>query len=166
MPSMYDKGAQETIEKAAEALKKDITPPEWAKFVKTSPANKRTPSKDDWYVTRAASILRKIYMRGPLGVNKLRVKYGSKKNRGHKPEMFVRSSGKIIRTILRQLQEKGYIKEEAKGVHKGRVVTPKGRKFLDNVAKGKQDGHGRVQRANSAGDAGPNSETSGIVKAN
>ena len=138
MASIYDKNPQELINKAAENLKKEIIIPDWAKIVKTSHARKRAPSNEDWWQKRAASMLRKIYRHGPIGTSKLRTKYGNKKNRGHKPERFYRASGKIIRTILQQLEKAQYIKQDKHGNHKGRVITPKGKSFLDKLSNPKQ----------------------------
>lgn len=110
---------------------KEISPPEWANFVKTSSARERPPIEKDWWYIRTTSILRKIYVLGPIGVNKLRKKYGGKKNRGHKPERFKLGSGKIIRTILQQLEKAKLIEKTEKGAHKGRVLTKKGKSLLD-----------------------------------
>ena len=90
------------IEKTAEALKKvpEIKAPEWSKFVKTSTHKERPPVNDDWWYIRTASIMKKISKLGPVGVNKLKKKYGGKKNRGHKPEKTYDASGNIIRKIL------------------------------------------------------------------
>lgn len=123
------------IEKAAKELHPVIKVPEWTRFVKTGVGKDRPPIRNDWYYVRAAAILRRIYLDGPIGVSKLRVKYGNKKNRGVKPEKFRPASGKIIRTILQQLEEAKLIEKAQKGVHKGRVVTPKGKSFLDKLAK-------------------------------
>lgn len=133
MPSAYDIKPGELIEKAAEQLKKEVKMPQWASFVKTSCGKERPPENPNWYYMRAASILRKVYMRGPIGTNKLRVLYGTKKNRGHAREEYRKGSGKIIRSILQQLEKGGYIKKEKKGAHTGRVITPKGKSFLDKV---------------------------------
>lgn len=165
MASMYDFQPKEVIDKTSEELKKELPMPEWTKYVKTGPSKQRHPAQPDWYYHRAASVLRKIYMYGPIGVNKLRVKYGSKKDRGHKPELFLRASGKIIRTILQQLETKGFIKQEAKGVHKGRVVTPKGKKLLDTVVR-KKDGFRRVQKENNPGNAEAGTKASRSTKTN
>jgi len=135
MATIYDTNTQELIDKAAEKLKEVIEAPEWSKYVKTGTAKERPPSENDWWHKRAASILRKVYLRGPIGTNKLKVKYGSKKNRGHKPEKFYSASGKIIRTILQQLEKAELIKQGQKGVHKGRIITPKGKSFLDKLSK-------------------------------
>ena len=137
MATIYDKDTQELIEKAAEGLQKEVTLPDWAKLVRTSHAKKRVPLQPNWWQLRAASILRKVYVDGPIGTNKLRTKYGSKKNRGHRPERFKRASGKIIRTILQQLEKAEYIKQDKHGNHKGRVITPKGKSFLDKLSNPK-----------------------------
>ncbi len=127
---------EKLIKRVAEELKKieTLKMPDWAKFVKTGPSRERVPMDEDWWYTRSASIFRTVYLRGPIGVNKLRQKYGSKKNRGHKPERFYKASGKIIRVILRQLETAGFVKQAEIGVHKGRIVTNEGRSFLDKTA--------------------------------
>lgn len=136
MPTMYDVDPSELIEKAAEELKKDanIKPPQWASFVKTGMSKQRPPVRSDWWHVRAASVLRIVYRLGPIGVSKLRTKYGGKKNRGHKMERTYKGSGNLLRKILQQLEKGGYIKKADKGVHKGRVITAKGQSFLDKIA--------------------------------
>jgi small subunit ribosomal protein S19e len=138
MPTIYDIKAQEIIKKAAEALKTEVPTPEWANFVKTGHGKENRPTQSDWYQLRAASVLRKIYKNGPIGTSKLRKNYSTKKNRGHRPEITTEASGKIIRTILQQLEKAGYIKQIEKGVHKGRAITPKGKSFLDKLSNTKQ----------------------------
>ncbi len=137
MATLYDSNPSEIINKAAPELKKmkAIQLPDWAKVVKTGPGQDRPPQDLDWWFYRSASILRKVYVRGPIGVSKLRNFYGKKKNRGTRPEKFYKASGKIIRTILQQLEAEGLITSAEKGVHKGRVVTPKGQSFLDTLIK-------------------------------
>ena len=133
--TIYDKNPNEIIEKAALELKKILKAPEWSIFVKTGAGRERPPISIDWWCIRAASVLRKIYLNGPIGVSKLKTKYGNKKNRGHKPEHFYKGSGKIIRTIMQQLENEKFIEKAQKGVHKGRVITNKGKSFLDKIAK-------------------------------
>jgi len=106
--------------------------PGWANFVKTGPSKDRPPVDENWWCVRAASILRSIYVRGVIGVSRLRNKYGSRKNRGMKPEKFKRASGKIIRTILQQATKAGLV-EHIKEKKAGRRLTKKGREFLDNT---------------------------------
>ena len=85
---------------------------------------------DFWY-KRAASILRQIYIRKNIGVNRLKVRYGGKKNRGVKPSEFRKGSGKIIRTILQQAEKAGFVEKTEKP--KGRKLTEKGKKFLESI---------------------------------
>ena len=112
MAITYDVNPNKLIEKVALELKKVINAPEFSKYVKTGAGRERPPADKEWYYKRAAAVLRSIYIYGPLGVNKLKVKYGSKKNRGHKPEKFYPASGKIIRTILQQLEKAELIEKE------------------------------------------------------
>ena len=135
MANIYDIKPNELIEKTAVKLKELIKAPEWSKFVKTGMSKERPPVKDDWWYTRAAAVLRKVYIKGPLGVNKLRKEYQGKKNRGHKPERVYLASGKVTRTILQQLEKAELIKKGQKGAHKGRIIAPKGQSFLDNLSK-------------------------------
>ena len=136
MATAYDVEGTELIEKASAELKKQklFSPPEWAKFVKTGMHKERPPVNDDWWYVRSASILRKIYMHGPVGVSKLRNWYGGRKRRGHKTEHFYKGSGSIIRKILQQLEKAGMIKFVQKGIHKGRAITPSGMKLIDIAA--------------------------------
>src|SRR3989338_4448398 len=136
MASIYDVDPSELIEKAAEELKKvsEIKPPAWATFVKTGMHKERPPADADWWHIRAAAVLRSVYRLGPIGVSKLRAKYGGKKNRGYKTEHFYKGSGNIARKILQQLEKAGFVKQFQAGVHKGRVATPKGKSFLDKIA--------------------------------
>ena len=126
----------ELINKAAEELKKQklVAPTEWSMFVKTGHSKQRLPDNDDWWYYRSAAILRSIAKLGPVGTQKLRTKYGSKKNRGHKPEKFFEASGSIIRKILQQLEKSELIKQTKIGVRKGRVLTPKGNSLLNKIA--------------------------------
>jgi len=136
MTSMYDVEPSELVEKTSEELKKlqELKPVAWAVFVKTGTHKERPPVKSDWWYARAASILRSVALLGPVGVSKLRTKYGGKKNRGYRPEHFFKGSGSIIRKILQQLEKAGLIVKAEKGVHKGRVITPKGISLLNSVA--------------------------------
>ena len=136
MTTMYDADPQELIKKAAEEMKKieTIKPPTWAPFVKTGMSKQRPPTNSDWWYMRSASVLRSVYILGPIGVEKLRDKYGGKKNRGHKKQHTFKGSGNILRKVLQQLDKSGLTKFMEKGIHKGRIVTPKGKSFLDKIA--------------------------------
>lgn len=134
--SVYDVDQSELVEALAKELKsvQAIQAPKWAAFVKTGSFKERPPVREDWWQVRAASILRKIYFLGPIGVSNLRSHYGGKTGSSYQTEHFKKGSGNLIRKILQQLEKSGLIKQEAKGVHKGRIVTPQGRKLLSKVA--------------------------------
>lgn len=133
MATVYDVKPQPLIGEVAEKLKEKeaIEMPNWARFVKTGASREKPPEKNDWWYTRSAAILRTVYKKGPIGVSKLRKKYGSKKDRGSKPEKFYPASGKVIREILQQLEEADLVKIEEK---KGRITTSKGKSLLDQTA--------------------------------
>ena len=133
MVTVKDVPTDKLIEKLSKELKKmkEVKPPEWAAFVKTGPHAERPPDNPDWWYVRAASLLRKIQLQGPIGVSKLRNWYGGRKKRGSKPEKHVKAGGKIIRLCLQQLEAAGLVKQMKT---KGRVITPKGQAILDKVA--------------------------------
>ncbi len=131
---------QEYNLKLAEALKKipEFNQPEWSKLVKSGASKERPIDDADFWHKRAASILRQIYKQKIVGVERLRTKYGSKKNRGMRPEGFKKAGGKIIRTILQQSDKAGFteIAKDIKDVRKkkpGRQLTKKGKEFLEGV---------------------------------
>ena len=140
MNPVYELDAQEYNLKLAESLKKlpEFEEPEWVQFVKSGPSKARPIDDEDFWHKRAASVLRNVYRREVVGVNKLKTKYGSKKNRGFRPEEFRKGSGKIIRVILQQADKAGFteIQKPVKGVRSkkpGRKLTEKGKKFLEEV---------------------------------
>lgn len=136
MVSIFDAPAGKLTKEVADALKtkKELTPPEWAKFVKTGVHKERPPQQKDWWFIRAAAVLRTIYKDGPVGVSKLCSKYGGRKNRGRKPEKFRKGSGSVIRKIVQQLEAAGLIKYKKDSVKKGRIITPAGTSLLNKAA--------------------------------
>jgi small subunit ribosomal protein S19e len=134
----YDVPADKLIPAVAAALKNvpDIKAPSWAAFVKTGVNRERPPVQKDWWQIRAAAMLRRIGMIGPVGTSKLAKHFGGAKNMGHRPEMFKAASTNIIRKLLQQLEKAKLIKHGAKGVHKGRMLTPEGHSLLDKTADG------------------------------
>jgi small subunit ribosomal protein S19e len=134
LPTPYDVPSSALIERLAQHLKEEvdvINPPSWATFAKTGIHTQRPPRNPDWWFVRCSSLLRKIYMKGPIGIEKLRAEYGGRIDRGAKPEHARKGSGAIIRKALQQLQ----IAELVKPVkNEGRLVTSKGRQLLDRLA--------------------------------
>jgi len=137
--TLYDVEPEKFIKALAKRLEeKDMLDafemPEWAYFVKTSVARTRPPAESKWWTTRAASILRQLYINGVVGVGKLRTKYGGRKDRGMQPKEFRKGSGKIIRIIFQQAEKAG-LTEKVKDKKSGRKLTKKGKLLLDEVAK-------------------------------
>ncbi len=120
----------------AEALKKieDFKAPEWVFLVKTGASRARPSIEPDFWHKRAAGILRQIYIRGVVGVERLRTRYGGRKDRGNQPAHFFKAGGKIIRTILQQAEKAGFI-EKVKEKKAGRKLTEKGKKFMEDLVK-------------------------------
>ena len=112
---------------------KEIKPPEWSRYAKTEPHKKYPPKNSEWWYIRSESILRKIYLDGPIGVSRLRAFYGGKKERGHKPEHFVKAGGSHIRKILLQLETAALIEKNKNG-RAGRVLTNKGRTMINKIS--------------------------------
>jgi len=131
MTSIYD---LDFNVKLAEALKKipEFEVPEFMDYVKSSPNKQRPPFDADFWYKRAASILRQLYIRKVVGVNRLKTRYGGKKNRGQKPEKFTKAGGKIIRTILQQAEKAGLV-EKISGKKVGRSLTAQGRKLIEGI---------------------------------
>ena len=135
MASVNDINPEKAINALAGELKKikEISPPEWSKFVKSGNHRMRPPANQDWWHIRAASVLKNIYNHGPVGVSKMRSRYGGSKNRGRKPSKFTKASGNILRKITQQLETAGLV-QQSQTVNKGRIISPKGQSLLDKTA--------------------------------
>ena len=132
--TIFTKDPEKFVPALAEALKSvaEFEVPEWAQFVKSGVSRERPPVDDDFWHTRAASILRQLYIKGVVGVGKLRTRYGSKKDRGGKPDRFRKAGGKIIRVILQQAEAAGLVEKITRMQH-GRRLTQAGRDLLDSI---------------------------------
>jgi len=132
--SIYSINPRELNVKLAEELKKipEIVAPEWALYVKSSVARERPPADEDFWQKRAASILRQLYLNHSIGVNKLRNRYGGRKNRGAKPARFKKGSGKIIRVLFQQMETAELVQKTDK--KKGRMLTDKGKKLIEKIS--------------------------------
>jgi small subunit ribosomal protein S19e len=134
MTTAYDVPADVLIGKLSGYIKeniKEVTAPEWAAHVKTGSHVERVPQVPDWWYVRTASLLRKLYMEGPIGVQRLRKEYGGRKRKGDAPAHHRKAGGSIIRTSLQQLEKAGLVDKIEKS---GRVVSKKGRSLLDAMS--------------------------------
>jgi small subunit ribosomal protein S19e len=134
LPTLFDVPADVLIQRVSDYIKGNITevqPPEWSSYVKTGSHVERAPQNYDWWYVRTASMLRKLYIHGPLGVEKLRKEYGGRKRMGVRPAHFQKAGGSHIRKILQQLESAGLVE---KADIKGRIVSAKGRSLLDAMS--------------------------------
>ena len=138
MLTVRDIPANILIRRLAQDLKsrKEIDPPQWVPYVKTGAHKERAPDDPDWWYVRCASILRKIYLKGPIGTMTLSIDYGGRKRRGVKPNKFRRGSRAIIRTVIQQLERAGFVKKRG---NKGREMTDIGRSYMDKLSASLKD---------------------------
>lgn len=131
MAKVFDVPPNELVERLAVQLREEgITEPEWTAFVKTGAHADRPPHRRDWWYVRCASILRKIYMHGPMGINELRKEYGGGRPSGYGAAHHRPAGGAIIRNAVHGLEKLGLV-EQSKS---GRIVSSAGMKKLDGVA--------------------------------
>ena len=132
MAKVFDVPADVLIFKLTNILKKEeIPPPIWIPIVKTGAHAERPPHDPDWWYTRCASIFRKIYVHGPVGINDLRKEYGGGKPVGYGAANHKDAGGAIIRNAVHGLEKLGYVEKVEK---KGRFVTKQGMQKLDRLA--------------------------------
>ncbi len=130
MSTVYEVNGSELIKLAAERLKDKMKVPEYVSFVKSGVSRERVPQSPDFWYMRSASILRQVYLNGPVGVERLRSKYGSKKQHVVHHMHTEKAGGSIIRDALQALEEQGFVKKSKTG----RTITPKGKSFLDKIS--------------------------------
>lgn len=136
MATIYDVPAEALIAELSERLEDLIDEPDWATFVKSGSNRDLPPDEPRFWFRRAASILRTVAMEGPVGVGSLGTAYGGSKQGSNRyrvaPNHRADASRKMIRVILQQLEDAGFV-EESPG-DQGRIVTAEGRSFLDETA--------------------------------
>jgi len=132
MVSVRDVPADRLISALAERVKTlpEVEAPSWAQFVKTGSHAERPPQQSDWWHTRAASLLRKLYIHGPLGESDLERAYGGSKAVAYYPKHQRDAGGSSIRKLLKQLEQAELVAKTPRG----RVLTPKGTAMLDKLS--------------------------------
>ena len=71
MTTPHDVPASKFIERLAKYILEnveEIQPPAWAAVAKTGSHVEKAPQDPDWWYTRSASVLRKVYIHGPIGL--------------------------------------------------------------------------------------------------
>ena len=132
MAKVYDVPADKLIERLSLTLKsEDIPAPSWIPFVKTGAHADKPPQDREWWYARCASIMRKIYLNGPIGINALRNDYGGGRPSGYGAAHHKDASGAIIRNAIQGLEKLGYLEKVEK---KGRIISKQGMQKLDRLA--------------------------------
>eukprot|EP00450_Noctiluca_scintillans_P039991 CAMPEP_0194476298 /NCGR_PEP_ID=MMETSP0253-20130528/200_1 /TAXON_ID=2966 /ORGANISM="Noctiluca scintillans" /LENGTH=149 /DNA_ID=CAMNT_0039315151 /DNA_START=68 /DNA_END=514 /DNA_ORIENTATION=+ len=132
--TLKDLEAEKFIDAFSQHLKRQgrMEMPKWMDIVKTGVSKELAPYDPDWLYVRAASMVRKIYIQGGRGTGGFTKVYGSQFRRGTMTKHFQKSSGKIARYIMQQLEEMGLVEiDEETG---GRRITKEGQRELDTVA--------------------------------
>jgi len=106
--------------------------PVWHDICKTSVAKEYGPQDPDWWYVRAASLARKVYLRGGSGIGDFSKVYGGTYRKGARTEHFQRASRNLVRKILQQLAHVEIV--DVKADAKGRYLTSNGRRVLDTIA--------------------------------
>lgn len=132
MAKVNDVPSDVLIGRLATMLKnEDIPAPSWIPFVKTGAHADKPPQDREWWYARCASLMRKIYLNGPIGINELRNVYGGGRPSGYGAAHHKDASGAIIRNAIQGLEKLGYVEKIEK---KGRVVSKQGMQKLDRLA--------------------------------
>jgi len=108
-------------------------------IVKTAHFKELCPQDPDWYYTRAASVARKIYLRGGMGIGAFKKVYGGSNKRGPRPCKFGTGSGKLARYIVQQLTSIGVVENNpgrpgSTQTSNGRRISQEGQRDLDRIA--------------------------------
>ncbi len=131
MANVFEVDSGKLIAQAAAKLKeKGIARPAYVDWVKTGPSKERVPEQRDFWYTRCSSVLRQVYINGPVGVSKLRTRFGSRKGHVVTRHHHRRAGGSMITDALNALEKAGYVKKGKVG----REITPSGKSFLDKIA--------------------------------
>ena len=115
MTTVFDVPADLLINKVSEEFKNNdkIESPAWSDFVRTGVHKERKPENEDWWFVRTASIIRRVYIDGPVGVETIATSIGEE----------VSTIEDVVEPFL--LQE-GFIKR----TQRGRVATDKAYEHL------------------------------------
>ncbi len=133
MVSVHDVPSAKLITALAAQMKAvpGVEIPDWARLVKTGSHAERPPTNPEWWFTRAASLMRKLYLHGPVGLGDLERAYGGSKALHYYPKHHRDAGGSSIRKILKQLEQAELVAKTPKG----RILSSKGRGMIDRVSK-------------------------------
>jgi small subunit ribosomal protein S19e len=131
MSNVFEVDANTLVERVAAKLKEAKIPkPDYIDFVKSGPGKERVPESQDFWYFRCASILRQVYINGPVGISSLRTRYGSRKEHIVSRHHHMRAGGSIIKDAFDALEKQNYIKK----TKVGRIIAPAGKSMLDKLS--------------------------------
>jgi small subunit ribosomal protein S19e len=134
LPSPYEVPADLFLKRLAAYIKEnvgEVTPPVWSITAKTGSHRKQPPQDPDWWYKRCASILRKLYIHGTVGVSKLRTEYGGRNRQGTSRQHARSCGGSSVREPLKQLEQAKFVSKVEK---KGRMLTSEGFSLLNKIS--------------------------------
>jgi small subunit ribosomal protein S19e len=134
LPLAQNVPADKLISAIAEYLKeevREVSPPTWSLYSKTGIHVDRVPTQTDFWYIRCASLLRRLYIDGPVGTERLRSVYGGRTQKGMINEHFFKAGASAIRKPLQQLEGAGLVTKVGKD---GRILTNKGISLVDRIA--------------------------------
>jgi len=132
--TVKDVPAQQFVSELAAHFKKSqkLELPEWHDLIKTGAYKQLCPQDPDWYYIRAAAVVRKIYLRGGIGIGAFSKIYGGSVNNGSAPAHHAKAARGLHRHILQQLQNISLVNKKKE--KKGRYITKEGQRELDTIA--------------------------------
>ncbi|OQV13143.1 putative 40S ribosomal protein S19 [Hypsibius exemplaris] len=132
--SVKDVNQQDFVKELANYLKKkgQLKVPDWVDVVKTGRFKELSPSEDDWFYTRTASIARRLYIRSPTGIGAFIRVYGGRKRNGSHPAHYCVASSSVVRKAVQGLEALKLVEIDPE--NGGRRLTSQGKRDLDRIA--------------------------------
>src|SRR2546428_3616496 len=123
MTTAFDVPALPLLERIASHLASEgkVAAPDWAPFARTGVHTEKAPVRKDWWFLRAAAILRKVYILGPIGTSRLSAEFGGARDGGGPPPHPRQGGRNNVRTPLPPLEEGGDVGGPGE---RGRGVAP------------------------------------------
>ncbi|MEM0087089.1 MAG: 30S ribosomal protein S19e [Candidatus Micrarchaeaceae archaeon] len=131
MSTIKDVNPETLVKLAGSKLKEmNIPKPYYVNIVKSGAGRERVPADEDFWYIRCASILRQVYLNGPVGISRLATRYGNRKRHTTRRHHHYKAGRSMIKDAFDALEKLNYIKKTPKG----RVITPLGMSFLDKLS--------------------------------
>ncbi|MDG7048041.1 MAG: 30S ribosomal protein S19e [Nitrososphaerota archaeon] len=132
MPTVFDVKSDLLLKRASDYFKQStiLQPMPYLQYVKSGSHTTHQPINQDWWYIRAASLLRKVYTKGPISLKELEKEYGGRKRIGYRIAHHRDAGSSIIRKLLIQLQAANLVTKTPKG----RIITPEGRSLMDKLS--------------------------------